>query len=174
MEDVPMKKIIAMLLGLALLVAGSALAGDKKKDGAACCEPGGNAAQMKAFYKEVLNGHNIEAVDKYCAESFKDHNPDPGMKGNKQGVKDSFKALFAAFPDLKVEVKQIVEEGDLVVARVIMSGTQKGEFAGMPASGKKFKIQGIDMVKVNKDGKAVERWGNFDNATMFQQLSPKK
>jgi len=167
-----MKKLLALVLGLVL--AGPVLAGDKKKEGMDCCAPGGNAAQLKAFYKEVLNGHNVEAVDKYCAPNFKDHNPDPGMKGNKQGVKDSFKALFAAFPDLKVEVKQIVEEGDLVVARVIMSGTQKGEFAGMAASGKKFKIQGIDMIKVNKDGKATERWGNFDNATMFQQLSPKK
>jgi len=168
-----MKKLLALVLGLAL--AGSALAGDKKKDGADCCAMGAdNAAQMKAFYKEVINAHNVEAADKYCASGFKDHNPDPGFKGDLKGLKANFKAFFAAFPDVKVEVKQVVVEGDLVVARVIMSGTQKGEFAGMPASGKKFKIQGIDMVKLNKDGKATDRWGNFDNATMFQQLSPKK
>jgi steroid delta-isomerase-like uncharacterized protein len=160
------------VLGLAL--AGSALAGDKKKEGMDCCATAKNADTMKAFYKEVLNGHNLEAIDKYCAASFKDHNPDPGFKGDLKGLKANFKALFAAFPDMKVEVKQVVEQDDVVVARVIMSGTQKGEFAGMPASGKKFKIQGIDMVKINKDGKATDRWGNFDNATMFQQLSPKK
>ena len=45
---------------------------------------------------------------------------------------------------------------------------------GMPATGLKFKIQGMDMVKINKDGKATDRWGNFDQVTMMQQLTPKK
>jgi len=169
-----MKKIVALVLGLAL--AGSALAGDKmdKKDGKSCCMMGSYGDQLKGFYKDVMNAHKVDAVDNYCAANFTDHNPDPGQKAGLAGLKEAFKGMFAAFPDLKVKVEQVVEQGEFVTARVTMSGTQKGEFMGMPASGKKFKIQGFDMVKINKDGKATDRWGNFDQASMMQQLTPKK
>ena len=162
-----MKKALALGLGLALMTSGLASAKDAKSTAEA------NKEKLKGFYKEVFNAHNPDAISNYCTDKFVDHNPDPGQKQGMEGLKAAFKGLFAAFPDIHVSVEQVVVEGDLAVARITMSGTQKGEYMGMPASGKHFKMGGIDIVKI-KDGKATDRWGYFDGAAMMEQLAPKK
>jgi predicted ester cyclase len=50
-----------------------------------------------------------------------------------------------------------------------MSGTHQGEFMGMPPTGKRFEVEGFDMVRV-RDGQFTEHWGLFDTMTMMQQL----
>lgn len=159
-----MKRMGLWLLAL-VLVVGAAMAADMKMMS--------NKDRMLGFYKDVFNAHNPAAIDGYVTKDFVDHNPDPGQKQGMQGLKDAFTALFKAFPDVHVDVVKTVVEGDTVVARIIMTGTQKGEYMGMPASGKRFKIGGMDMVKI-KDGKATDRWGYFDAMTMMDQLAPKK
>ena len=75
----------------------------------------------------------------------------------------------SAFPDLRMEAHEMVGEDDLVCARGTMSGTHKGEFMGMPPSGKRFEVEGFDMVRI-RDGQMHEHWGVFDTMTMMQQL----
>lgn len=84
-------------------------------------------------------------------------------------MKEALGALRTSFPDLKFTVEDCFAVGDKVAARVTMSGTQNGEFQGMPASGKSFSVQLIDIVRY-ADGKAVERWGSFDAMAFMQQL----
>jgi predicted ester cyclase len=50
-----------------------------------------------------------------------------------------------------------------------MTGTNSGPMGGMPASNKPVSVDGIDIIVV-KDGKAVERWGIFDNMKMMQDM----
>lgn len=124
-------------------------------------------------YGEVFNKHDVDALDVYAAADFVDHNPDPGQRPGLEGVKAGFKALFAAFPDLHVKTEQVLVDGNFVTVRSTMSGTQKGEFMGMPASDKRFSVALIDIVEV-KDGKATQRWGLADSAAMMEQLAPEK
>lgn len=159
-----MKRMIVLTLGLALASMGQVSAKDMAQY---------NKERMRGFYKDVVNAHKAAAIADYCTKDFRDHNPDPGQKQGMKGLQGAFQAMFDAFPDLHVTVEQMVAEGDLAVARVTMTGTQKGEYMGMPASGKRFKMGGIDIVKI-KDGKATERWGYFDGAAMMEQLSPAK
>jgi predicted ester cyclase len=56
-----------------------------------------------------------------------------------------------------------------VAVRGTMSGTQRGEFLGIPASGKQFRVTVIDIIRI-VDGKATDHWGASDTATMLQQL----
>ncbi|MGH7601513.1 MAG: ester cyclase, partial [bacterium] len=74
-----------------------------------------------------------------------------------------------AFPDLQVTVEDIIAKGDKVWVYTTMRGTNKGEFMGMPATGKKIEVKGIDIVRF-VNGKAVEHWGVSDDLTMMQQL----
>ena len=126
---------------------------------------------LLGFYQNVFNAHSTDAIDQFAADEIVDHNPDPGQKPGKEGLKEAFGNLFTAFPDLHVEVLQVVTEGDTAAARSILSGTQKGEFMGMPPSGLSFKVQLMDFVRA-KDGKIVERWGIMDVSAMMQQLTP--
>lgn len=160
-----MKKIVAWVLGLALVLTGAAYAGSKKDE-----KKLSNKETYLKFHKEVCNKHNADAIPAFCAKNVKDHNPDPGQKGDLEGIQNSFKANFAAFPDLRISVKQVVEQGDYVAARCVITGTNTGKMGDMPATGKKVKVDMIEIVKFNKDGKAVERWGQYDGASMMKQL----
>lgn len=157
-----MRKLLMVSISAALLGAGIAQGGEAKSD---------PKRLTMSFYQEVINAHNPAAVDKFVASDFVDHNPDPGQKPGAAGLKATFTDMFGSIPDVKLEVLQTVVQGDVVVARVTLSGTQKGPFMGMAASGRTFKIGGIDMIRI-KDGKAIERWGYFDSMAMQQQLAP--
>jgi predicted ester cyclase len=77
--------------------------------------------------------------------------------------------LRSAFPDFKATIEDIVAEGDKVVVRQTFSGTHKGEFMGVPPTGKSISIGVIDIIRVD-GGKFVEHWGQMDTTGMIQQL----
>jgi steroid delta-isomerase-like uncharacterized protein len=129
-----------------------------------------NKAKTQQFYDEVINAHNTAMIDSFCTADFVDHNPDQGHSG--KGIDDlkaQFTQMFTAFPDAKMNVDFIVAKGDTVVSHVTLSGTNTGSMGTMPATNKSFKITGIDIIVV-KDGKATERWGEFDTMSMMSQL----
>jgi predicted ester cyclase len=78
--------------------------------------------------------------------------------------------MIAGFPDLRFDAEDILTSGDKVVARARVTGTNKGEFMGMPATGKSINVQAIDIVSFGNDGLAVEHWGVMDMMSMMQQL----
>jgi steroid delta-isomerase-like uncharacterized protein len=128
-----------------------------------------NITQMKKFYTEVVNKGNLDLMDELCTENFIEHEQLPGVKSNLEGVKQFFKMYRTAFPDLKFNIEQIFAKDDKVVTYITITGTQKAEFMGVPASGKKINLKGIDIVRF-KDGKAVEHWGVTDTMTMMTQI----
>jgi predicted ester cyclase len=91
------------------------------------------------------------------------------MPAGKEGIKVLAKSLRSAFPDFKIAIDLQVAEGDLVVQHATSTGTMKGEFAGMPPSGKFAKWEAIHISRI-KDGKIVEHWMVQDQMGMLQQL----
>ena len=129
-----------------------------------------NKERMQQFYDQVINGHNVAMLDSFCMPDFVDHNPDPPHTGKGiDDIKANFTEFMTAYPDIHVTTKFMVVQGDTVVSYVTMSGTNTGPMMGMPATNKSFTLDGIDIVAL-KDGKAVERWGIFDNVKMMKDL----
>jgi len=118
---------------------------------------------------EVFNKGNMNAIDELLSPNIVEHNPFPGQGPGVQGFKKGMTELRQAFPDLHVTVDDMLADGDKVVIRSTMTGTNKGKFMNMPATGKQIKVDGIDIVRI-KDGKAVDHWGVTDIMTMMQQL----
>jgi len=98
-----------------------------------------------------------------------DHNPSPGQGPGLEGVKQVFKEFVAAFPDFQLTVEDMIAEGDKVASRLTLRATHRGEFQGVPATGKQVTQTGIDIVRI-AGGKVVERWSEFDNLGLLQQL----
>src|SRR5437879_518441 len=74
-----------------------------------------NKAAVKGFYEDVINAHNVNAMDKYTAANFVDHNPEMGHSG--QGIDDakkSFTEWFASMPDAHMTIDRMVADGDMV------------------------------------------------------------
>ena len=128
-----------------------------------------NRVWIKRFYTEVLNNGNIDLIDELVSKDYVEREPLPGFESNRDGLEQFFKMMRIAFPDLNNNIEFIIVEDDKVVVYVTMTGTHKGEYMGIPATGKKFNIKVIDIVRI-VDGKMVEHWGVGDYMTMMQQL----
>lgn len=123
---------------------------------------------LRRFYDEVSAG-NLGVIDELIADDVVEHDTFPGIEPNKEGVKQFFAIFRSAFPDFRMEPDVMLAEGDLVSARVTITGTHQGEFMGMPPSGRRIEVEGIDILRV-RDGQGVEHWGVTDAMTMMQQL----
>lgn len=120
------------------------------------------------FYDEVSAG-NLGALDELMADDMVEHERFPGLEPTKEGVMQLFAIYRSAFPDLRMQAHEVIAEGDLVCARIVSTGTHRGEFMGIPATGRRIEVETIDMARV-RDGRATEHWGVTDSLTMMQQL----
>ena len=128
-----------------------------------------NKALMHRFYEEISNG-NLAVVDELIAADVVEHSPFvPGQAPGRQGTKELFTMIRAAFPDLRITVEDMVAEGDKVATRGTMSGTHKGEFMGIAPTGKQVTVGMIEILRI-AGGKMVEHWHVVDSLGMMQQL----
>lgn len=129
-----------------------------------------HATTMRRLY-ELLSAGDIDGFGDLLADGFVEHDETPGMEPTKEGVKQLFRMYRASFPDLRMEVQELLTSGDKVVGRIRATGTHTGEaFMGMPASGKGVNMQLIDIIRFDEDGLAREHWGVSDALSMMQQL----
>lgn len=129
-----------------------------------------NKELIRRFYDEVWNKGNTDFAFEVFAEGYVRHdlrpgNPPMGPAGQKQ-IADEFRA---AFPDVTQQPDFIFGEGDMVVARWTMQGTNTEQWGKEPPTGKFVKISGVNIFRF-ADGKVVEIWNHRDDLGMMQQL----
>lgn len=127
------------------------------------------AATMRRGY-DLLNAGDIDGFGALLAEDFVEHEQSPGLAPTKEGVLEFFRMYRAAFPDLRFDPQDVIASDDKVVVRVRATGTNSGNFMGMPATGKSMDIQLVDIVRFDDGGLGREHWGVADVMTMMQQL----
>jgi steroid delta-isomerase-like uncharacterized protein len=125
-------------------------------------------ALVNRFF-EGVNAGDLSVVDDLLTDDFVEHEEFPGIPANKAGVKQFFEMFRTAFPDLRMERKETLADGDLVCVRSITTGTHENEFMGVPATGKRIEVEGFDMVRI-PDDRITEHWGAFDAMTLMQQV----
>ena len=130
-----------------------------------------NKAVIRRFVEEVQTHHNLDAVDELFSPDCKDHSGSmpPGIPNNPAGFKQFFGILISAFPDLKASIHDMVAEGDKVVTRKSFSGTHRGDFMGIPATGNQIQLNVIDIMRV-VEGKITDHWAVADQLGLMQQL----
>jgi len=128
-----------------------------------------HAATARSLF-DLINAGDIEGFASHLADDFVEHEETPGLAPTKDGVKAFFQMQLGAFPDMRMDVEDVVASGDKVVARVRYTGTHRGEFMGMPSTGKSVDVQLIDMFRFDEDGRVREHWGVMDALAMMQQL----
>jgi steroid delta-isomerase-like uncharacterized protein len=129
-----------------------------------------NKALARQLVEEVLNKGNMSRADEIVAPNFVEHEElPPQIPPGREAPKVMFTMLRRAFPDFKATIKHLIAEDDKVVLHMTWTGTQKGEFMGVPPTGKSISINVIDIIRI-ADGKFVEHWGVMDQMAMMQQL----
>lgn len=121
----------------------------------------GNDRAVKAFLQDVINEHNGDHAINYL-------NPDAQWSGGTVGtvtgranVAGLFASVVAAFPDAHITINDIFAQGDQVVVRVVVSGTQEGPILGIPASERFVQWDGVDVYRLS-DGKISNIWAGDD------------
>jgi steroid delta-isomerase-like uncharacterized protein len=119
---------------------------------------------------ELINAGDIDGFGWLLANDFVEHEEQPGLAPTKDGVIAFFRMQRAAFPDMHMQVEDVIADGGKVAARVRYTGTHRGEFMGMPATDKRVDAQLIDMFAIGDDGLVHEHWGVMDALAMMQQI----
>lgn len=128
---------------------------------------------MKSCQETWIDGLNrgtVSEADRAFAEGCLIHingSPDPNL--SVAGFKQMMTGLLAAFPDLKISIEDQVVAGDKVATRWVAEGTNSGPFGPVPATGRRIRVDGHILDRV-QDGRIVERWEQWDQAGMMQQL----
>jgi len=129
-----------------------------------------NKTIARRLYEECFNRGDLGLVDEIVSESFVSSTPNPGgLPSDREGFKQTVTLLRSGFPDLAMTVDDMVVEGDMVAVRVTARGTHKNEFMGIPPTGKHVTMMGMDFMRF-ENGKVTERWGQWDQLGMMQQL----
>jgi steroid delta-isomerase-like uncharacterized protein len=129
-----------------------------------------NRALLGKLMEGVFNQGATDLVDELVAPDFVDHEElPPGLPPGREAIKQLYVAFASAFPDFNITVDDMIAEGDKVVARSTWTGTHKGEFMGIPPTGRSVSFGVIDIVRI-EGGRIVEHWGQMDNAGLIQQL----
>ena len=128
-----------------------------------------NVAILERFVEEVINQGRLEAADELAHEDFIELDPLPGQQQGRQGLKDVIAMMRAAFPDIYWVVEETIASGDKVVSRFKWSGTQQGDFAGIPATGRQVTVPGVVIDRVS-DGKMADSRIVMDTFSLMLQL----
>jgi steroid delta-isomerase-like uncharacterized protein len=117
-----------------------------------------------------LNRGDVSVADQVFANDCVIHiNGSPDRNLDLAGFKQMVTGLLAAFPDLRFTIEDQFVAGNRIAFRWVAEGTNSAPFGNAPATGRNVRVDGIILDRV-ADGKVVERWEQWDQAGMMQQL----
>ena len=116
---------------------------------------------MEAFLQDVVNEHNSGDAANFLTPDMQWYGGTVGTVSGSANVAGLFAGVVAAFPDAHITIDDIFGQGDQVVVRVVVSGTQEGAILGIPASGRHVQWDGVDVYRLS-DGKISNIWAGDD------------
>ena len=131
-----------------------------------------NKQLVRRWFEEVWNNGRSELIEEMFDENGIAHGLSDDPAKPIRGPKDYtpfYKQFREAFPNMMIEVEDMVAEGDKVTARCSVRGKHEGNFRGIAATKSPIEFTGMTIVRI-ADGKIVEAWNNFDFATLNKQL----
>jgi steroid delta-isomerase-like uncharacterized protein len=121
-------------------------------------------------YFAAIDGHRFDDLDAVCALGYIAHFPGVPVPLDRASAKGLFAAFVAGFPDIAHRIDESVAEGDRVAVRLVITGTHRAEFNGIPATGKPVTIGALNLFRLDAAGHLAEHWIEYDTLGFLQQL----
>ncbi len=125
-----------------------------------------NKAVIRRYKTGILNERDLDALDEVVGEDYVDHAAFLHQGRGRAGLKMRIATIWEAL-DPQWTIHDMIAEGDKVVIRWSHTGTHRGEFLGIPPSGRPFTLGGIDIYRV-REGFMVEHWNVVDMLSLHQ------
>lgn len=129
---------------------------------------------VRRFYEELWNQRRLDLADEIIAADCITHQlksgaPRSAAPRGPAAIREHMQEWLAAFPDIRFQVEQMLSVGDRVVSECTIEGTHRGEWHGLPPTGKRVSIRMITIQRVH-EGKIAEDWVVLESLGFFQQL----
>ena len=128
-----------------------------------------NEAIVRRFIDEIFVGGRKSTVDELVADDFVAHTWPSPTGDPKADLKAAIDRAHAGLSDPEFTIDDLIEDGERIAVRLTTAATQTGEFMGMPASNKRYRIEEIHWFRL-RDGQVVEHWHQFDQMGLMKQL----
>jgi steroid delta-isomerase-like uncharacterized protein len=128
-----------------------------------------NKALYRRWFEEVVTGRNLALADELLAPDYILHFPGFPAPVDHEGHKQLLMMFHRGFPDWQETIDDVVAEGDRVAIRVTGHGTHRGEFQGVPATGRRVVATGVGIGRI-ENGRIAESWAAYDALGLMQQL----
>jgi steroid delta-isomerase-like uncharacterized protein len=128
-----------------------------------------NATIVRRFVDEVITKGNIDAAAQYVWEDVIEQIPLPGQGPGLDGLKDILRAMRAGFPDIVFSILEQVAEDEKVASRFEWTGTHRGEFLGIPATGRTVRVWGMVIDRL-EDGRIKDTRILMDTFGLLGQI----
>jgi steroid delta-isomerase-like uncharacterized protein len=129
----------------------------------------GNCSIVRRFIDESINQGRIDEAAQFVWEDVVEQVPFPGQGPGLAGLQDVLRGMRIAFPDLFFGIEEQIAEGDKVLTRFEWTGTHRGAFLGVPATGRPVKVWGM-VIDRFQDGRIKETRIIMDIFGLMMQL----
>jgi len=129
------------------------------------------AALSRRWFEEVWNQRREATIDELFAPDGIAHGLSDGQKKLPGPVafRGFWKRFLNAFPDLRIEIDDVITQGDKTALRFHFTGTHRGADLGLTPTGKQVNVTGMSIIRW-RDGQIVDGWNEFDVMSLMQQL----
>ncbi|QEU93033.1 ester cyclase [Streptomyces kanamyceticus] len=132
-----------------------------------------NTALLHHFHS-AANSRDLDAISKAIDEFFTPdvlfHAPVPNGLTGPEAMKQVWRTLLRAYPDINVTIEETIAEGDRVVSRNTVTGTHLGEYQGLQPTGKTVTYSEMFIMRFTDEGRVAEVRGIVDVLTQLRQL----
>src|SRR5579875_3199080 len=131
--------------------------------------PEENKAIVRRYFAEIMNAADEQSIEELISPDFLFTIPTHGPALGPAGEKAEVEMLHTAFPDVHFTIEDEFADTERVAIRWTARGTHLGPFLGIPATGKRFWIEGMGSYHI-VDGKMVENTVNEDSLNLLIQI----
>ncbi|MFT3865153.1 MAG: ester cyclase [Solirubrobacterales bacterium] len=125
-------------------------------------------ALMAEIWRRLDDEHRLTEIERYFADDYVRHSSEGDY--DREGFVAVLEALHGGFPDLTSRVVDAVAEGDRLAYRWISEGTHRGEYMGVPATGRTVTATGITISRFDADGRVAEDWASWNKVSVLHTL----
>lgn len=124
--------------------------------------------KARRIWEEIFPQGDVDGLAEVIHPDSFDHTDPSGPQGF-EAVKNTMLWLNGVFSDQVWDIHHVIGEGDTVVVHCTLTAVHSGDLMGIPPTGRQIRQPYVQILRF-EDGKAIERWGVRDDATLMRQL----